>query len=166
MSYAHYDYTFNNQNSIKGNGGVVAELYAGLDYWYGVTMVGGFGVGILGADSLNAPVNAQLLTLFFRMDYAFLSGKVIRPVVSLGGGAYRIRTGGDGSGIWNTSLSWGLGGGVDLRLSPRMVGEVRVSTNFQEEINSVHQNGHVGNLLVIGGGVRYVVLKAKRRGMW
>jgi hypothetical protein len=80
---------------------------------------------------------------------------VVRPVVSLGGGAYRIRTGGGGAGSWNTSLSWMLGGGVDVALSPKMIGELRIATNFQEELNSVHQNGHVGNLLVIGGGVRY-----------
>jgi hypothetical protein len=154
VSYAHYEYTFNQQTAIKGNGGVVAEAYVGLQYWYGVTMVGGVGFGILGADSLNTPVNAQLLELFFRMDYAFLSGKVVRPVLSVGGGAYRIRTGGDGSGIWNTSLSWMLGTGADVVLGPKMTGELRIATNFQEELNSGHQNGHVGNLLVIGAGVR------------
>lgn len=155
FSYARYEYTFNQQTAFKGDAGFIGEVYAGLDYWYGVTMVGGFGFGILGADSAGSPVNAQVMQLFFRIDYAFLSGKHVRPVVSAGGGAYRIRTGGDGSGLWNTSLSWMLGGGADVTLSPKLVGELRISTNLQEEINSAHQNGHVGNLLVIGAGLRY-----------
>jgi len=155
FSYATYEYTFNQQTTFKGDAGFIGEVYAGLDYWYGVTMVGGFAFGILGADSSNTPVNAQVMQLFFRMDYAFLSGKHVRPVVSLGGGAYRIRTGGDGAGIWNTSLSWMLGAGMDVTISPKLTGELRITTNLQEEINSRHQNGHVGNMLVFGGGVRY-----------
>lgn len=155
FSYARYEYTFNQQTAIKGDAGFIGEVYAGLEYWYGVTFVGGFGFGVLGADSSGSPVNAQAMQLFFRMDYAFLEGKHVRPVVSLGGGAYRIRTGGDGAGIWNTSLSWMLGAGMDVTLSPKLVGELRVTTNLQEEINSAHQNGHVGNMLVLGGGVRY-----------
>jgi hypothetical protein len=155
LSYATYEYTFNQQTAIQGDAGFIGEVYAGLDYGYGVTMVGGFGFGVLGADSLGSPVNAQVVQLFFRIDYAFLSGKVVRPVVSAGGGAYRIRSGGAGAGIWNTSLSWTLGAGADLTLSPKLTGELRISTNLQEEINSAHQNGHVGNLLLIGAGVRY-----------
>jgi len=155
LSYAVYEYTFNQQTTFNGDAGFVGELYAGLEYWYGVTLVGGFGFGILGADSSGSPVNAQVMQLFFRMDYAFLSGKTVRPVVSAGGGAYRIRTGGDGAGIWNTSLSWMLGAGADVTISPRLVGELRITTNLHEEINSAHQNGHVGNMLGFGGGVRY-----------
>ena len=155
FSYARYEYTFNQQSAIKGDAGFIGEVYGGLDYWYGVTMVGGFAFGILGADSSGSPVNAQVMQLFFRLDYEFLSGKMVRPVVSVGGGAYRIRTGGDGAGIWNTSLSWALGAGADVTLGPKLTGELRITTNLQEEINSAHQNGHVGNLLVIGGGVRY-----------
>ena len=155
FSYARYEYTFNQQTAFQGDAGFIGEVYAGLDYWYGVTMVGGFGFGVLGADSAGSPVNAQVMQLFFRVDYAFLSGKVVRPVVSFGGGAYRIRTGGDGSGLWNTSLSWMLGAGADVKLSPKLTGELRISTNLQEEINSAHQNGHVGNLLVAGAGLRF-----------
>jgi len=155
FSYAKYDYTFNQQSAIKGDAGFIGEAYVGLEYWWGVVMVGGVGFGILGADSVGTPVNAQLVEVFFRMDYAFLSGKRVRPVVSAGGGAYRIRTGSGGAGIWNTSLSWMLGAGADVAISPKMTGEVRVTTNLQEELNSTHQNGHVGNLLVIGAGVRF-----------
>jgi hypothetical protein len=47
-----------------------------------------------------------------------------------------------------------LGAGADVALSPKMTGELRVTTNLQEELNSTHQNGHVGNLLVLGAGLR------------
>jgi len=155
FSYATYEYTFNQQTAFKGDAGFIGEVYVGLHYWFGLTTVGGFGFGILGADSSGSPVNAQVLQLFFRVDYALLSGKVVRPVVSLGGGGYRIRTGGDGAGIWNTSLYWMLGAGADVTLGPSLTGELRITTDLQEEIQSAHQNGHVGNLLMFGGGLRY-----------
>jgi opacity protein-like surface antigen len=110
---------------------------------------------LLQADSLTVPVTAHLWQVYFRLDYDFLEGKQVSPVVSAGGGAYRIRTGGDGSGIWNTSLYWMLGAGLDVSLSPKMTIEVRATTQLLEEINSGRLNGHVGNLFVVGAGFRF-----------
>jgi len=83
-------------------------------------------------------------------------------VISATGGIYRIRTGGGAAGIWNTSVFMAFGGGVDYTLSPKAVGEFRVSSQQLFEWNSqfhlpggASANGYVGNLLVIGAGVRF-----------
>lgn len=155
VSYAAYEHTFHHQTTFDAKNGFVVEAYLGRDFGYGVVLVGGAGFGMLQADSLTVPVTVHLWEVFFRLDYTFLDGKQVTPVVSAGGGAYRLRTGGDGSGIWNTSLYWMLGAGVDVTLSPTMTVEVRATTQQLEEINSGHLNGHVGNLLVIGAGLRF-----------
>jgi len=155
VSYAAYEHTFHQQTTFDAKNGFVVEGYLGRDFDNGVVLVGGVGFGLLQADSLTVPVTAHLWELFFRMDYRFLAGRQVRPVVSAGGGAYRIRTGGDGSGIWNTSLFWMLGAGGDVVVSRKLIVEVRATTQLLEEINSGHLNGHVGNLFLIGAGVRY-----------
>jgi hypothetical protein len=155
VSFAVYEHTFNQQTTFDAKNGFVVEGFAGRDFGYGLVLVGGVGFGLLQADSLTVPVTAHLWQVYFRMDYDFLEGKQVSPVVSVGGGAYRIRTGGEGSGIWNTSLYWMLGAGMDVSLSPKMTIEVRATTQLLEEINSGRLNGHVGNLFVIGAGFRF-----------
>jgi hypothetical protein len=100
-------------------------------------------------------VTAQVLETYFRLDYSVFTLKQFDVVASAGGGAYRVRTGGDGSGIWNTSLYWMLGFGADLKVSPRLTLEGRMTVQELEELNSGHNNGHVGNLEVFGAGVRF-----------
>jgi hypothetical protein len=155
VSFAAYEHTFNQQTTFDAGNGFVVEGYVGRDFGYGLVLVGGAGIGFLQADSLNVSVTAHLLEAYFRLDYVFLEGKQVSPVVSAGGGAYRLRTGGDGSGIWNTSLYWMLGTGMDVAVSPKMSVELRITTQQLEEVNSGHLNGHVGNLLVIGAGLRF-----------
>ena len=155
VSYAAYEHTFHQQTTFDAKNGFVVEAFLGRDFGYGLALVGGVGFGMLQADSLTVPVTAHLWEMYFRLDYDFLEGRQVSPVVSAGGGAYRIRTGGDGSGIWNTSLYWMLGAGADVRLSPKMSMEFRATTQLLEEINSGHLNGHVGNLFAIGAGLRF-----------
>jgi hypothetical protein len=164
LSYALYNYDFHNQTAIDGKGGVVLEGYIGRDYDFGLTLVLGAGLGFLSADSLGTSVTAHELEAYLRGDYAFMRESRVRPVVSLAGGVYRIRTGGGAPGIWNTSIFMVFGGGVDYTLSPKAVGEFRVSSQQLFEQNSQFRlpggasaNGYVGNLLVIGAGVRFAL---------
>lgn len=162
LSYALYNYDFHNQTAIDGKGGVVLEGYLGREYDFGLTLVLGAGLGFLSADSLGTSLTARELELYLRGDYAFMKESKIRPVASLAGGIYRIRTGGTNPGIWNTSIFMAFGGGVDYTLSPKAVGELRLSSQQLFEQNSQFKltngasaNGYVGNLLVIGAGVRF-----------
>jgi hypothetical protein len=154
LSYAHYEYTFHQQQTFVGQGGFVGEVYFGRDFGYGVVLVGGAGAGLVKADSFTTSVTASVFEAYFRMDYSVLTVKQFSAVVSGGGGAYRVRTGSNG-GIWNTSVYWMLGFGADVSLSPKMTLEGRMAVQELEELNSGHMNGHVGNLLVFGAGLRF-----------
>jgi hypothetical protein len=154
-SYAHYEYTFHQQQTFVGQGGFIGEVYFGKDFGYGVVFVGGVGAGLVKVDSLTTRVTAQVLETYFRFDYSVFTVKQFSAVASGGGGAYRVRTGGDGSGIWNTSLYWMLGFGADVAVSRKLTLEGRMTVQELEELNSGHMNGHVGNLLVFGAGLRY-----------
>jgi hypothetical protein len=155
VSFAALNYRFLQQGSFIGRFGFIAEGFYGRDFGTGLVVVGGLGYGFLSADSLTIPVTARLIEAYVRADYAFLRQHKVRPVVSAGGGGYRLRTGGNGSGIWNTSLFWTVGGGVDFTLGPKMNAEVRVTTQQLEEVTSSIVNGHVGNLLVVAAGLRF-----------
>ena len=154
-SYAHYQYTFHQQQTFVGQGGFVGEVYFGKDFGYGVVLAGGVGAGLVEVDSFTTRVTAQVLETYFRLDYSVFTLKQFSLVASGGGGAYRVRTGGDGSGIWNTSLYWMLGFGADVELSKKLTLEGRMTVQELEELNSGHNNGHVGNLLVFGAGLRF-----------
>jgi hypothetical protein len=164
LSYAGYNYSFAPfKSTFSGTGGVVAEAYIGRTYNYGLTLVLGAGFGVLKADSLGASTTAKELELYLRGDYAFMAESRVRPVVSLGTGLYRIRTGSN-SPLWNSAIFWVASGGVDYTLTPRAVGELRLSTQQLYETFSQLKwnggqsaNGYVGNLLVIGAGVRFTL---------
>jgi hypothetical protein len=154
LSYAHYEYTFHQQTTFVGQGGFVGEVYFGRDFGYGVVLVGGVGAGLVKADSFTTSVTAGVLETYLRLDYSVLTVKKFSAIASGGGGAYRVRTGSTG-GIWNTSIYWMLGFGADVVVSPKMTLEGRMSVQELEELNSGHMNGHVGNLLVFGAGLRF-----------
>jgi hypothetical protein len=162
LSYAGYNYSFAPfKSTFSGTGGVVAEAYIGRTYNYGLTLVLGAGFGVLKADSLGTSTTAKELELYLRGDYAFMAESRVRPVISLGTGLYRIRTGSN-SPLWNSAIFWVASGGVDYTLTPRAVGELRLSTQQLYETFSQLKwnggqsaNGYVGNLLVIGAGVRF-----------
>jgi hypothetical protein len=48
-----------------------------------------------------------------------------------------------------------VGGGADFTVGPKMNAEIRITTQQLEEVTSKLANGHVGNLLVIGAGLRF-----------
>jgi hypothetical protein len=154
LSGGLYRYSFNKTTVFAGRYGFVAEGYGGLEFPSGLELVGGLGLGLLGADSLGTSVSPQLIEAYVRADYALSRQQKVRPVLSGGVGLYRVRTGGNGSGIWNTSFEFLAGGGVDITVGPTTVAELRLSTQQMFEMNSTHVNGYVGSLWLIGGGIR------------
>ena len=162
LSYAGYNYSYvpGKAGGFSGTGGVMAEAYIGRTYNFGLTLVLSAGFGVLKADSLGTSVTAKEFEFYLRGDYAFMPLSRVRPVVSLGTGLYRMGTGSK-SVLWNSALFWTASGGVDYTLSPRAVGELRLSTQqlyetfSQLKFNGQSANGYVGNLLVIGAGVRF-----------
>lgn len=164
LSYAGYNYSYvpGKAGGFSGTGGVMAEAYIGRTYNFGLTLVLSAGFGVLKADSLGTSVTAKEFEFYLRGDYAFMPESRVRPVVSLGTGLYRMGTGSK-SVLWNSALFWTASGGIDYALSPRAVGELRLSTQqlyetfSQLKFNGQSANGYVGNLLVIGAGVRFTL---------
>ena len=149
-----YSYSFNNDTVFTGRVGVLGELFAGREWSSGLTLVAGVTGGLVQADSFQTSVTVTVVQLYARADYAFMRPSKLRPVVSLGGGMYRARTGGGAAGIWNASLYWMVGAGVDATLTPKITGEARLMLNDLWEATSSHVNGHVGRLIMLGVGAR------------
>jgi hypothetical protein len=154
LSGGLYRYSFNNNTLFKGQFGVVAEVYGGMEFPSGLELVGGFGLGILGADSLGTLVKPKMAELYVRADYALRRAQKVKPVISVGTGLYRIRTGTANQGIWNASFQFMAGGGVDITVGPTTVAELRLSTQQLFEMTSSHVNGYVGSLWLLGAGLR------------
>lgn len=151
---AFYAYTFHNDTVFAGQAGVLGELFAGREWPSGLVVVIGGAAGLVQADSFTTSVTVKVLQAYARADYAFMRENKVRPVISLGGGMYQARTGTTGAGIWNASLYWMGGAGVDVTLSPRATGEARVMYQDLWEATSSGNNGHVGRLITVGVGAR------------
>jgi len=86
---------------------VRGEVPGGLEWSSGFALVGQFGIGGMKADSVGRSVAVSLVELSIRAQYAFMPLNKVRPVVELGGGMYRARSGTANQGIWNASFfSW------------------------------------------------------------
>jgi hypothetical protein len=149
-----YSYSFNHDTVFTGRAGVLGELFVGREWSSGLTLVGGVTGGLVQADSFSTSVTVTVVQLYARADYAFMRPNKVRPVISFGGGMYRARTGAGSAGIWNASLYWMAGVGVDATLAPKVTGEARLMYNDLWEATSPSVNGHVGRLVMLGVGAR------------
>jgi len=149
-----YSYSFNNDTVFTGRVGVLGEVFVGREWSSGLTLVAGVTGGLVKADSFQTSVTVTVVQIYARADYAFMRPNKVRPVVSLGGGMYRARTGGGAAGIWNASFYWMVGAGVDVTLTPKITGEARLMLNDLLEVTSPYVNGHVGRLIMLGVGAR------------
>ncbi|HTD71300.1 MAG TPA: hypothetical protein VK647_12680, partial [Gemmatimonadales bacterium] len=76
--------------------------------------------------------------------------RTITPVVSLGGGAYRLKSGDNGRAIYHTNLFWVGGAGLDATVSPRVTAELRIERQWMTDSPA----GHVGTLWPVAAGLR------------
>jgi hypothetical protein len=89
-----------------------------------------------------------------RGEYALTHGSGAVPVVSLGGGMYRVKSTDQGNLVYHTSIFWLIGAGVDYPLAPSVAGELRLERQQLYEANSKYANGGVGALTLLEIGVR------------
>jgi len=122
------------------------------------TLGGGFslalaaGVGSLSIDTTGGgSVSATLLEASARAELALLPGRTITPVVSLGGGGYRLKSGDNGGGaIYHTNLFWVGGAGLDATVSPKVTAELRIERQWMTDSPA----GHVATLWPVAAGLR------------
>ena len=151
---AAFNYGFHQVSAIDGRPGFRAELLAGRAVSPGLRLEAGLGLGVLGAEMGSASLAVGLFQGLVRGEFSLLPSATVHPVLSLGGGLYRIKSTDPRNAVYHTSLLWLIGVGADYPLSPRLTGEVRLERQQLIEANSKYANGSVGALTVFEVGVR------------
>jgi len=153
-SWSGFTYAFKPVPYVEGRPGVRGELFAGhaVSERLRVELAAGF--GSLKADSASREVSVALTQEYVRGEYALARAGTIIPVVSLGGGGFRIKSDDPRHLVYHTSFFWLVGMGLDARLSGSAIAELRVETQQLNELSSPYVNGYVGALTVVEAGVR------------
>jgi len=116
----------------------------------GFSLALGAEAGSLTADrTTGAKVSLALLEAYGRAELAVLPRGPVSPVVSLGAGAYRLKSD-DGQTVYHTNAFWSGGVGLDVAASPRVTLEARVERQWMRDTNQ----GHVATFWPAGVGVR------------
>ncbi len=151
---AAFNYGFPQLSSIDGRPGFRAEVLVGRAVRPGFRLEAGLGLGMLRAEQGPASLAVGLFQGLVRGEFALLPSSTVHPVLSLGGGVYRIKSTDTQNAVYHTSLLWLIGVGADYPLSPRLTGELRLERQQLIEANSKYANGAVGALTVVEVGVR------------
>jgi hypothetical protein len=151
---AAFNYGFKSVPGVHGQAGFRAEVTAGRLVGPAWRVQAGIGLGMLRADAAAGTVVVGLYQGLVRGEYALTRGGNLVPVVSLGGGTYRIKSTDAQSVVYHTSLFWMVGAGVDYALGFRLTGTARLERQQLLEANSPYKNGPVGALTVLEIGVR------------
>ena len=111
--------------------------------------VGGTG-GSVNVERSTTTTSVTLLEGFGRVELAPLVRSPVSPVLSLGVGAYRLKSSDNGQTLYHTNTFWSGGVGADVRLSPRVTLELRAEREWMRDANF----GHVATFWPIGVGLR------------
>jgi hypothetical protein len=153
-SWTGFTYAFAQLPYIRGRPGVRAEFFAGRAFTpqFRAELVGS--LGTLNADTALVQRSVNLKQAYLRAEYTFATDAQVMPVVSLGGGFFRILSDDPRHFVYHNSLFWLIGAGADISISSRVVGEVRFETQQLNEMTSSIVNGHVGALTIVEAGIR------------
>jgi len=116
----------------------------------GLSLALGATAGSLNADQTTRSVSLQLLEGFSRAEFAFVRRGPVSPVLSLGAGAYRLKSGDNGQTVYHTNLFWSGGVGADVVVTAGVIVELRMERQWMRDTNQ----GHVATLWPVAAGVR------------
>jgi hypothetical protein len=153
---AAFNYGFKAVPGVSGKPGFRAEVAAGRLFGPSLRVEAGLGIGMLRADSPPPTGNVTVVLYqgLVRGEYAFATSGNLTPVLSLGGGVYRIKSTDPANVVYHTSLFWMFGAGVDYALGYRLVGMARLERQQLVEANSKYVNGSVGAVTLLEVGLR------------
>ena len=135
---------------LQGVSGADFTLLGRRTFGGGFSLALAAGVGSLSIDTTGGSASATLLEASARAELALLPRRTITPVVSLGGGGYRLKSGDNGRAIYHTNLFWVGGAGLDATVSPTVTAELRIERQWMTDSPA----GHVGTLWPVAAGVR------------
>src|SRR5947208_1366940 len=116
----------------------------------GLSLALGATAGSLNADQTTGSVSLQLLEGFGRAEFALVPRGTVSPVLSLGAGAYRLKSGDNGQTVDHTNLFWSGGVGADVVVTASVIVELRVERQWMRDTNQ----GHGATLWPLSAGVR------------
>jgi len=117
----------------------------------GLSLALGAEAGSLSADrAAGGTVSMTLVEAFGRAELAVLPDSPVSPVVSLGVGAYHLKSNDNGQAVYHTNAFWSGGVGLDVAVSPRVTVEARVERQWMRDANQ----GHVATFWPMGAGAR------------
>jgi hypothetical protein len=117
----------------------------------GLSLALGAEAGSLSADrAAGGTVSMTLVEAFGRAELAVLPDGPVSPVVSLGVGAYHLKSNDNGQAVYHTNAFWSGGVGLDVTVSPRLTVEARVERQWMRDANQ----GHVATFWPMGAGAR------------
>ncbi len=136
--------------NVQGVSGTAVALVGRRTLRGGFSLALGAEVGSVSIDTSGGSTSATLLEGSARFELAVLPRRVITPVLSLGGGGYRVKSGDNGRAIYHTNVFWAGGVGLDAALSSTVTAEVRAERQWLTD----RPAGHVGTLWPVGAGLR------------
>ncbi len=116
----------------------------------GLSLALGATAGSLNADQTTGAVSLQLLEGYGRAEFALVPRGTVSPVLSLGAGGYRLKSGDNGQTVDHTNLFWSGGVGADVVVTASVIVELRVERQWMRDPNQ----GHGATLWPLSAGVR------------
>src|SRR6266566_3311166 len=116
----------------------------------GVSLALGATAGSLNADQTTGSVSLQLLEGYGRAEFALVPRGTVSPVLTLGAGGYRLKSGDNGQTVYHTNLFWSGGVGADVVVTASVIVELRVERQWMRDTGE----GHVATLWPVAAGVR------------
>lgn len=152
-SWLQLDYDWAPRPNVTGESGFAGTLFLRRALGPVVSLAVGGGVGAATADTLNGSVTAILLESYGRFEVAPLERSSVTPVLSVGGGGYRLRSDRGGRAIYHTALFASTGAGFDVAVGANVTLEVRGEWQWLMDFH----RGHVATLWPAGLGVRFAL---------
>ena len=116
----------------------------------GLSLALGATAGSLNADQTTGSASLQLLEGYGRAEFALVPRGTVSPVLSLGAGGYRLKSGDNGQTVDHTNLFWSGGVGADVVVTASVIVELRVERQWMRDPNQ----GHGATLWPLSAGVR------------
>ena len=116
----------------------------------GLSLALGATAGSLNADQTTGSASLQLLEGYGRAEFALVPRGTVSPVLSLGAGGYRLKSGDNGQTVDHTNLFWSGGVGADVVVTAGVIVELRVERQWMRDPNQ----GHGATLWPLSAGVR------------
>jgi len=135
---------------VTGIKGADFSIFGRRNVVAGLSLALGATAGSLNADQTTGAVSLQLLEGYGRAEFAFVPRGTVSPVVSLGAGAYRLKSGDNGQTVYHTNLFWSGGVGADVVVTLGVIVELRVERQWMRDTNQ----GHVATFWPLSAGVR------------